>query len=208
MLRLANVRTRSLVSLGLATLVTSCTVARGAQAEPTSWLAVGGAGATQLNRASSTQSVAGALTYSVGVGTTPLAPVVVGGIFRGQTYFGLGTDVGLAIRAATGGFARGEWGLALDAGAAWRPWKTSATSDYGAWPLQFVLTGGAPWGFQIALGTELSSVSGGTPARGFFAALEIDLLRLTVMRQGETEHWWPNPTHAGEPPAPPPSDAP
>lgn len=166
---------------------------------------MGGAGATQLNRESSSQSAAEALTYSVGVGTTPLAPFVLGGIFRGQTYFGLGTDIGVAIRGATGGFARGEWGLALDAGAAWRSW---GSGTYGEWPMQFVLTGGAPWGFQIALGTEISSVSGGTPARGFFAALEIDLLRLTVMRQGSTERWWPNPGHAGDAAAPPPSDAP
>jgi hypothetical protein len=107
---------------------------------------------------------------------------------------GLGTDLGLAARACTGGFARGDWGLALDVGSAWRPWRDG---DYGEWPLQAVVTAGSAWGFQLAVGGDLASVSGGTPARGVFAALEIDLLRLTVARQGSSESWWPNPNPAG-----------
>jgi hypothetical protein len=134
------------------------------------------------------------MTYSVGVGSSPLAPLVLGGLFRGKTMFGLGTDLGVAVRAASGGFARGQWGFALDAGALWRPWRGG---DYGQWPVQAVLTGGSPWGLQLAVGAELWSVSGGTPAQGVFAALEIDLLRLTLMRQGPTERWWPNPNPAG-----------
>ena len=157
-------------------------------------MAIGGGGASQLNRDSSSRYFAGSLTYSLGVGSSPLSSVVLGGLFRGQTFFGLGTDLGLAVRASTGGFARGDWGVALDAGAAWRPWRGGS---YGDWPIQAVLTVGAPWGLQLALGTEISSVSGGTPAQGFFAALEIDLLRLTVTRQGSTDQWWPNPAPAG-----------
>jgi hypothetical protein len=107
---------------------------------------------------------------------------------------GLGTDLGVALRVATGGFARGDWGLALDAGALWRPWRGGS---YGEWPLQAVLTGGCPWGVQLAAGAELWSVAGGTPAQGFFGAIELDLLRLTLMRQGSTERWWPNPSPAG-----------
>jgi len=168
--------------------------------EPSSWLALGGGGAVQRNRRLSSETWAGSLVYSVGAGTSPLASVVVGGLLRGQTFFGLGTDLGLAIRASSGGFARGEWGFAIDAGAAWRGWKGG---EYGQWPVQVTLTGGAPWGFQLVLGTEITSISGGTPAQGFFAALEIDLLRLTVMRQGSTESWWPNPGHVGAH-APPP----
>jgi hypothetical protein len=161
-------------------MAATSSVANTARADVTSWLAIGGGGTSQLNRDASSRSGAGALSYSVGVGTSPLSSFVIGGLFRGQTFFGLGTDVGLAVRGATGGFARGDWGLALDLGAAWRPWKGG---DYGEWPFQGVLTLGAPWGFQVALGTEISSVSGGVPAQGFFATLEIDLLRLTVMRQ-------------------------
>jgi hypothetical protein len=157
-------------------------------------MAIGGGGGLQLNRDSSSHEGAGALTYSLGVGSSPLSSFVLGGLLRGQTFFGLGTDVGLAIRGSTGGFARGDWGVALDLGALWRPW---GQGDFGQWPMQGVLTIGAPWGLQLALGTQISSVSGGTPAQGFSAALEIDLLRLTVTRQGATERWWPNPAPAG-----------
>jgi hypothetical protein len=34
-------------------------------------------------------------------------------------------------------------------------------------------------------------------ARGLVAVLEIDLLRLTVMRRGATDHYWENPSPAG-----------
>jgi hypothetical protein len=165
-----------------------------ARADVSSWLAVGGGGFTELDHEASHRTQGGSLTYSVGAGSSPLAPFVLGVLFRGQTFFGLGTDIGAAVRGATGGFARGDWGLAVDAGVAWRPWRSG---NFGEWPIQGVLTLGAPWGFQLALGTELWSVSGGTPAQGFTAALEIDLLRLTVMRQGPTERWWPNPLPAG-----------
>ncbi len=167
---------------------------RPAQADVTSWMAVGGGYAGQVNRDTTTLDQAAAFTYSIGVGTTPLRPLVVGGLLRGTTMFGLGTDLGLAVRAATGGFARGDWGVALDAGALWRSW---GNDTHGTWPLQGVATIGAPFGFQLALGGEIWSVAGGTQAEGFFAALELDLLRLTVTRQGATERWWPNPAPAG-----------
>jgi len=150
--------------------------------------------AAERAHGSATRDVAPALTYSLGVGSSPIAPFVLGGLIRGETFFGLGSDIGAAARAATGGFARGDWGLALDAGALWRPWRGGG---YGEWPLQAALTAGSPWGLQLAAGAELLSVSRGTPAQGFFAALEIDLLRFTVMRQGSSEHWWRNPAPAG-----------
>jgi hypothetical protein len=165
-----------------------------ALADVSSWLAIGGGETIQLNRPSSTYDQAAALTYSMGVGSSPLGAVVLGGLFRGETMFGLGTDVGLALRATTGGFARGDWGAALDAGVLWRSW---GSGTHGDWPLQAVLTGGFPWGFQLAVGAEIWSITGGTEAQGFFAALELDLLRLTVMRQGASERWWPNPAPAG-----------
>jgi hypothetical protein len=176
--------------VALAALVTSSH----ARAEPSSWLAIGGGATTQENRDTSHRDSAGSFTYTIGVGTSPLSSIVVGGVLRGQIFFGLGSDLGLSARVATGGFARGDWGVALDAGVLWRPWRDG---DYGEWPVQGVLTLGAPWGFQIALGADVWSVSGGTQAQGFFAALELDLLRLTVNRQGHTETWWPNPAPAG-----------
>jgi hypothetical protein len=165
-----------------------------ALADVSSWLALGGGYGAERNHATAATDSGLALTASVGVGSPPRAPLVLGGLLRSRTTVGLGSDVGLAVRACTGGFARGDWGLALDAGAAWRPWRGG---DYGEWPLQAVLTAGSPWGFQLALGGDVASASAGIPARGFFAALEIDLLRLTVTRQGSSERWWPNPNPAG-----------
>lgn len=157
-------------------------------------MAVGGGYSGQARHGASSFDTASALSYSIGVGSSPTASLVFGGLIRGTTMFGLGTDFGPMFRVATGGFARGEWGAALDLGALWRTWGSDA---YGTWPLQGVLTVGAPWGLQLALGAQASSASGQTPSQGFFAALELDLLRLTVMRQGPSERWWPNPAPAG-----------
>jgi hypothetical protein len=175
----------------VAVLVTTATPAR---ADVSSWLALGGGVTTQLAQGAPSRDWAPAFTYSVGAGSSPLAPFVAGVLFRGTTMFTLGTDLGAAVRFATGGFARGDWGLALDAGALWRSWGASA---YGNWPLQGVLTLGAPWGFQVAVGATVWSIDGAASSPGYYAALEIDLLRLTVTRQGGTEHWWPNPNPAG-----------
>ena len=172
----------------------SASVARIARADVSSWMAFGGGTGLQLNRNSAHRDFEASMTYSLGVGSSPVKSFVLGGLLRGQTFINLGTDLGLAVRAATGGFARGDWGVALDAGALWRTW---GNGDFGEWPIQGVLTLGAPWGLQLALGGEFTSISGGTPAQGFFAALEIDFLRLTVTRQGSTERWWPNPVPAG-----------
>jgi hypothetical protein len=176
-------------------LVAAVALATGdARAEVSSWFSFGSGAGVQQAQGAATRNVAGTLTYSFGVGSTPLAPVVFGVLYRGTTMIGLGTDVGAAARVATGGFARGSWGLALDAGVAWRSWGAGL---YGDSPVQAVLTVGAPWGLQLAMGSEFLSLDGGVPAQGFFAAIEIDLLRLTLMRTGGTEKWWPNPNPAG-----------
>jgi hypothetical protein len=164
-----------------------------ARADVTSWLGVGGGMAVERDNATRTSRTAPTMTYSIGVGSTPASSLVVGGILRGTTLFDRGTDLGLAARVCTGGFARGDWGIALDAGVLWRSWL----SDYGEWPVQALVTGGTPWGLQVVVGSDFASVSGGTPAAGFYAALEIDLLRFTVMRQGSSERWWFNPDPAG-----------
>src|ERR1700691_4069691 len=144
---------RSLVSpvFAAAVAISTWPVAQ-ARADVTSSLAIGGGYALERNRAEGQNDFAAALTYSLGVGTSPLAAFVVGGVVRGTTFVGYGTDVGLGIRASTGGYARGDWGIALEAGAVWRPWLDGT---YGEWPLQGIVTVGAPWGFQLALGTEL-----------------------------------------------------
>jgi hypothetical protein len=171
-----------------------CFPSREAHADVSSWMAVGAGYALERNRVVGENDFATTLTYSLGVGTSPLRPLVLGGLVRGTTFIDLGTDLGVAVRASTGGFARGDWGLAIEAGASWRPWRQSS---YGAWPLQGVVTVGAPWGFQLAAGVELGTLTNELSAEGGFVALEIDLLRLTVMRQGATEKWWPNPDPVG-----------
>jgi hypothetical protein len=183
---------RNLWSAALALAVTAA--APRADADVSSWLAVGAGYALQRDRHAGENQYAPALTYSMGVGTSPLQPYVLGGLVRGTTFLGYGTDLGLGLRAATGGFARGDWGAALEADALWRPWRSG---DFGQWPLQAAVTVGSPWGFQVSLGADFASVSGQRSAVGGFVVLELDLLRLTVTRQGATEHWWYNPAPAG-----------
>ena len=52
-----------------------------------------------------------AMSFALGVGTTPAARFAVGGIFRVTTFFEQGTDLAIGPRFATGGFARGDFGL-------------------------------------------------------------------------------------------------
>ncbi len=166
-----------------------------ARADVTSWLALGGGATAQVAQGATGADTAGAFTWAIGVGTTPRAAFVAGVMYRGATYFGLGTDVGLpSLRLSTGGFARGDWGLALDAGTLYRTWGSGA---FGRWPVQAILTGGSPWGFQLAVGGQEWDLAGGPAAQGVYVALEFDLLRFTVSRQGSSEHWWPNPNPAG-----------
>jgi len=166
-----------------------------AAAEPSAWFALGGGYGFQRSEARDTFDRGAAFSASLGVGTNPLSSVVVGGIVRSTTYFTLGTDLGLSLRVATGGFARGQWGVGLDLGPSWRSWGKAA--DYGRFPLTAMLIGGAPWGFQLGVGTQLFSLDGEPFARGAVALLEVDILRLTVMRQGSTDHYWENPSPAG-----------
>ena len=185
---------RSRLPLALPLVGALALFAGDARADVSSWLAVGGGASAQLAQGATTRDVAGTFTWSVGVGSSPLKPFVLGVLYRGTTFVGFGTDLGAAVRAATGSFARGSWGVALDAGVAWRTW---GSGSYGDSPLQGVLTFGSPWGLQLAAGAELWTLDGGVSAQGVFAALEIDLLRLTLMRQGASERWWPNPNPAG-----------
>jgi hypothetical protein len=186
------VRSRLLLAAAVGSLAAlACGDAR---ADVSSWLSFGGGAGGQLAQGATQPDMAGAFTWSLGVGTSPLGPIVAGIIYRGTTYLGLGTDVGGGLRLTTGGFSRGDWGLALDVTPFWRTWGNGA---YGTVPLQEALTLGTPWGLQLAVGGQEWDMSGNPYARGLFAALEFDLLRFTVMRQGSTERWWPNPNPAG-----------
>jgi hypothetical protein len=161
-----------------------------AHAEPTSFLSVTSGYALEHDAVARVDNSAAALSFAVGVGTSPNSSFVVGGMFRTTTYFTLGTDIGIALRLASGGFARGEWGLALDAGAGFRTW---GNGDSGKWPLQARIIGGAPWGLELSVGGDFWNLAGDGPyARGVNVVAGIDLLRLTIMRQGSTERFWEN----------------
>lgn len=174
---------------------TVCASERAARADVSSWFSAGGGYGVQRSDSRGAFDRATAFSLSIGVGTTPLSSVVVGGLVRSTTYFTLGTDVDLSLRVASGGFARGQWGLAFDVGPGWRTWKNAA--DYGRFPLHASIIGGAPWGLQLGLGVDAVNLAGSPTSVGGVALLEIDLLRLTVMRQGSTDRWWENPAPAG-----------
>lgn len=166
-----------------------------AQADVTSWLAAGtGVSLHHADRTGAEEMGIAPLSLSLGVGSSPKAPVVVGGLFRSVTHFEMGTDLGLALRVASGGFARGHFGLAVDAGMVARWWNAG---EFGRYPVQGVLTLGAPWGLGLAIGGQFAGVDDAPPALGGFALIEVDFLRLTVMRQGSTDRIWFNPSPAG-----------
>lgn len=166
-----------------------------ARADVSSWLSAGGGYGFQHRDSTGSLDRATAMSFTVGVGSNPLSSVVVGGVLRSTTYFSLGTDLSLAVRAASGGFARGQWGLALDLGPMWRTW---GSGDYGRLPIHGRLIAGGPWGLQLGVGADFANIITDDPgAKGFVALLEMDLLRLTVMRQGATDKWWENPAPAG-----------
>ena len=166
-----------------------------ARADVSSWFTVGGGYGFQHSDSRGVYDGAAALSFSMGVGTQPTSSVVVGGLLRTTTYLSLGTDLDLSARIASGGFARGQWGLAFDFGPGWRSWDPGA--DYGRFPLHAMVVGGAPWGLQLGIGGDIWNIGDAPAARGAVAILEIDLLRLTVMRQGATDRWWENPSPAG-----------
>jgi hypothetical protein len=175
-----------------------------ARADLTSWAAVGGG--YSVEHRGGVPAVPGspavgpgydwapAFSATFGVGSTPIAPFVLGGVVRSTTHFGFGTDVGVMARLTTGGFSRGDWGIALDLGASMRWW---GNGNDGRYPLQGVLIAGAPFGLQLAVGADFLNLGGDPPSRGGFALIEIDLLRLTLMRQGSSDAAWKDPSPAG-----------
>jgi hypothetical protein len=166
-----------------------------ARADVSSWLSAGGGYGLARSESRGTMDRATTMTFAVGVGSNPNGSVVIGGLLRSTTYFTLGTDLGVVACAAPGSFARGQWGLAIDIGPKWRTWSGGA--DYGRFPLGGMIFLGAPWGLQLGIGGDFLNLRDDAGARGVTAVLEIDLLRLTVMRKGATDRYWENPSPAG-----------
>ena len=189
-------RRNLLISVAFAgTALAALALPREAAADTSSWLTAGGGYGLQYGHERGATDRATVVTFSAGIGTTPLRNIVVGGLLRTTTFLTLGTDVDLSARIATGGFARGQWGLAFDVGPGLRGWALA--TNYGHFPLHAMIMGGMPWGLQLGIGGDVWSIDGGPAARGAVALLEIDFMRLTVMRQGSTDKWWENPSPAG-----------
>jgi hypothetical protein len=161
--------------------------ARGARADVSSWVFVGG-GISRLQQDTLPAAYKPAMRLQIGLGTPPSNPVVFGGLFSLEPNFGYGSDLGLLFRSATRGYVNGNFGLALDLGPYERFWGEQSVGGEGTLWL------GAPWG--VALGVNASV--GSHEARGFSAILGVDFARLTVYRNSGT-NWFPNPFPAYRP---------
>lgn len=158
-----------------------------AAADVSTWAAVAG-GAGSLRSPTEPGAFRGFTQFEAGVGTTPASSVVVGGLFKTLTFFGFGTDIAWTARAATGGFARGDWGLAFDAGPFYRLWGPAQSTG-----LLASLTVGGPWGFQ---GSALFQ-QGESDSRVVGVVLGFDFMRMSVYRTAGTT-WLPNPLPPAE----------
>ena len=151
-----------------------------ARADVASWMYVGG-GAASVESDDTSASTRSLMQLDAGFGSTPHASLIFGGIFRTLTHFGGGTDLVLAQRTATGGFCRGDWGVALDLGGVQRWWGQDSSGLIGT------LTAGGPWGLQLSL--LASTGSNGGQMMGL--SLGVDWARATAHRTTGTR-WWPN----------------
>lgn len=172
------------VALNPALVLASIAAPSIAAAQATSWLYVGGGAGVVDTGAAETddKETRSALQLDAGLGTSAVHPIVVGGIFRVQGYFGAGADLGVAARIVTRGFATGGFGAGIDAGVYQRWWGTESTGFTG----NLVL--GAPWGITLLGGASVGSED----QRIYFASLGIDLARLTVHRHSGLD-WFANP---------------
>src|SRR3954469_2765645 len=93
--------------LTLALALGSLFEASPARADASSWLYVGGGAGVFDQRDKESRSV---LQVDTGLGTSARHPIVAGGLFRAQGYFGAGLDAGIAARFVTRGFAIGGFG--------------------------------------------------------------------------------------------------
>jgi hypothetical protein len=157
--------------------------ARPAHADPSAWLSAAGGAGWLRGDAAPDSSWRPLLLLETGLGTPSTAAMVVGGVVKTLTFFGAGTDLALAARVASGSFARGDFGLAVDLGGYERLWQRQSSGFAGALVL------GAPWGIQASFQAEI----GTHQDRTYAATLGVDFLRLTVYRTTGLG-WWDNPS--------------
>src|SRR6478609_7855206 len=148
---------------------------RPARADVSSWVFAGG-GVSQLAQDSLSSRTVASMRVHFGMGTDPSHPLVLGGVFSWEPHFGYGSDLSLAMRAASRGYVNGGLGLALDLGPYERFWGEGSVGGAGTFWL------GAPWGVSLGVGGSVGS----NDARGFSAILGIDFARLTVYRNTGT----------------------
>lgn len=168
-----------------------CAAAAPARADASAWMFVGGGVlAWKQGKASNptadnngTFSTSGMMTIDVGVGTSPDAPFIFGGLFRIKPIFQHGADLGLMARGATRGFQEGGFGVAIDAGGYLRTWGPEIGAGFTGG-----LSAGLPLGFTLTAQVEV----GTNNAFGFGAVAGLDLARLTVYRRTLLK-WWQNP---------------
>lgn len=153
-----------------------------AAAQASSWLYAGG-GAGRIERTD--EESLSLLHVDTGLGTSAKHPVVAGGLFRLQGYFGGGVDLAALARVVSRGFAKGDFGVGVDAGVYQRWWGPNSTGFTG----NLVL--GAPWGLTLIGGATYGSGE----QRAYFASLGIDFARLTVHRHSGL-NWFSNPMRA------------
>ena len=173
-------------ALALATTLLVVLCSPSARAEPTSWLALGpGLGESYDHLDHQQSGVTFAISAELGLGTDSRNPFVIGGVFRTLTFTEYGTDVSLAARLATSGFARGYWGLAFDLGVGARWW---GRGEYGHYPIQPVAIFGFPrGGIQIEVGAQIGDVTGESPVTaGGFILFAADIFRLLTRQTGAT----------------------
>ncbi len=155
-------------------------IARPCSADIASWMYVG-AGMSQVDRPNVSAERRSLMQLDAGFGSSPYATLVFGGILRTLTHFDGGTDLAIAQRTTTGGFSRGDWGLALDLGGYQRWWgRDSRGGMASAWL-------GAPWGLQLGITGEM----GTGESRTIALTLGLDWARATAHRHPGQE-WWRN----------------
>jgi hypothetical protein len=167
-------------------LVALCLPGRVARADASSWLFVG-AGPAWFDGPSSwnnPSNLRASMQLDAGLGSSPAAPVAVGGLVRMHTLFKEGSDLGLFLRIASGGYVRGNWGAALDLGGYERWWGPAPAPGYAG-----TVSLGAPWGITLNLDAARDIEGSNT----FAAVLGLDLARFSVYRTTGLS-WLPNPS--------------